>query len=117
MLRPAFFPLTLAGTQSGSLTLTLSGGDQPKKIGLHGVMPEGLLQFKNKALDVGLVPCGVPQTLRVQLKNTGTRESAFKVTQRHFLPSAASSLPQRTLSFPRPRLLPTSSLLLAARSS
>jgi len=37
------------------------------------------LQFKDKEFDAGMVPCGVPQTVAVQLKNNGTCESAFKV--------------------------------------
>ena len=36
--------------------------------------------FKDKGgIDAGMVACGVPQTVVVQLKNSGSSESAFKV--------------------------------------
>ena len=76
---------SVTGTQQGHLLLTLIGSDFPRRIQLHGQLPEGSLKFKDKAIAAGKVPCGMPQTLRVHLKNTGTRVSAFRVVPHPFL--------------------------------
>jgi hypothetical protein len=47
---------------------------------LRAELPEGLLKFTEKALDLGAVPCGVPQTCSVSLKNYGSHEAAFQVS-------------------------------------
>ena len=57
----------------------LLSGYAPRTIHLQGQLPEGKLRFKDKEFDAGMVPCGVPQTVIVQLKNDGTCESSFKV--------------------------------------
>jgi hypothetical protein len=61
------------------LVLTLTGGDQPRRVYLQAQQPEGALRLKDKALDGGSVALATPTTLTAQLKNTGTRASAFRV--------------------------------------
>jgi hypothetical protein len=46
---------------------------------LQAQQPEGALRLKDKALDGGSVALATPTTLTAQLKNTGTRASAFRV--------------------------------------
>lgn len=70
---------SVTGNQQGHIVVSMVGGDQARKIFLNGQLPEGHIRFKEKAVDAGMVPCGVPQTVRAQIKNTGTRESAFMV--------------------------------------
>ena len=54
-------------SQQGQLHLTLAGSDFPRRIQLHGQLPEGGLKLKDKAIAAGKVPCGIPQTLRIQV--------------------------------------------------
>lgn len=65
--------------QEGYLVLTLIGGDQPRRIYLQGQPPEGALRLKDKVLDGGSVPLGVPQSITAGIKNTGTRAATFKI--------------------------------------
>ncbi|GAX74871.1 hypothetical protein CEUSTIGMA_g2317.t1 [Chlamydomonas eustigma] len=68
-----------SGALQGSLTLNLIGSQTPKTVLLQGQLPEGKLNFREKEVDVGMVPCGVLQSVSVQIKNGGTSESAFKI--------------------------------------
>ena len=71
----------------------LHAGYAPRTIHLQGQLPEGKLRFKDKEFDAGMVSCGVPQTVIVQLKNDGTCESSFKVRVKASQRTLSQSLP------------------------
>jgi hypothetical protein len=64
---------------------------------LRAELPEGLLKFTEKAIDLGTVPCGVPQTCSVTLKNYGTHEAAFQVRAARIHTVSASNAVAYTL--------------------
>ncbi|KAL0021413.1 hypothetical protein WJX79_003538 [Trebouxia sp. C0005] len=49
------------------------------EVRLKALLPEGKLVFSSKALDLGGIPVGVPQTSLVTLKNTGLHDAMFQV--------------------------------------
>ena len=58
------------------------GGDTvARQVRLKALLPEGKLVFASKALDLGGIPVGVPQTSLVILKNTGVHDAMFQVSQ------------------------------------
>lgn len=69
--------LSRAGAVAAGVSIS---GDAPRRVYLRGELPEGNLKLREKTLDAGPVPCGLPHTLVMQIKNHGTRDSAFKVT-------------------------------------
>jgi hypothetical protein len=77
-------PAAAGGTAAGAvheayLVLTLTGGDTPRRVYLQAQQPEGALRLKDKALEGGSVALATPTTLTAQLRNSGTRASAFRV--------------------------------------
>ena len=68
------------GVQS-SMRLEVVGGDSVvRQVRLKALLPEGKLVFSSKALDLGGIPVGVPQTSLVTLKNTGLHDAMFQVS-------------------------------------
>ena len=51
-----------------------------RQVRLRALLPEGKLVFASKALDLGGIPVGVPQTSVVILKNTGLHDAMFQVS-------------------------------------
>lgn len=67
--------------QSAVMTLRLKGGaDMPQRVALVAELPGGCLKSKEKEVLLGAVPVGEPQTVVLQLKNTGAGEAAFRVS-------------------------------------
>lgn len=52
---------------------------------LMATLPEGKLAFKDKALDLGQVAVGTPQTSIVTLVNQGNLDAMFQVSASWFL--------------------------------
>ncbi|GMH42128.1 hypothetical protein BSKO_10047 [Bryopsis sp. KO-2023] len=68
------------GPHESSMSLVLQGGSENhKKVRLRAELSEASLQFSNPTLDVGPIPCGVPQTIVVLVRNTGAHDAAFRV--------------------------------------
>lgn len=66
--------------QDGHMTLKLKeGAEAPMRVHLHGELPAGVLKFKERELNLGPVPVGVPQTVVVQIKNSGAGDAAYRV--------------------------------------
>jgi hypothetical protein len=66
--------------QTAVMTLRLKGGaDVPQRVALVGELPGGCLRLKEKELALGAVPVGERQAAVVTLRNSGTREAAFRV--------------------------------------
>lgn len=60
--------------------LTLKGGDGTSPhVQLRASLPEGKLSFKEKALELGNIPVGVPQATVAVLRNTGSHDGIFLV--------------------------------------
>lgn len=69
--------------QTGVVTLRLTGGaDVPQRVALVGELPGGCLKPREKEVSLGAVPVGEPQTATLTLRNTGSREAAFRVSGR-----------------------------------
>ncbi|MEW5311269.1 MAG: hypothetical protein WDW38_002999 [Sanguina aurantia] len=86
--------------QQGYLVITMVGGDAPRRVYLRGELPEGNLKLREKALDAGPVPCGLPHTLVMQIRNHGTRDSAFKILPNSLVkvfPERAKVAPEEVL--------------------
>ncbi len=63
------------------MRLEVVGGDSVvRQVRLKALLPEGKLVFSSKALDLGGIPVGVPQTSLVTLKNTGLHDAMFQVS-------------------------------------
>ena len=63
------------------MRLEVMGGDSVvRQVRLKALLPEGQLVFSSKALDLGGIPVGVPQTSLVTLKNTGLHDAMFQVS-------------------------------------
>ena len=74
-----------------SMSLEIVGGDDvARQVRLRALLPEGKLVFASKALDLGGIPVGVPQTSVVTLKNTGLHDAMFQVGSLYAVPSASS---------------------------
>lgn len=70
----------IPGQYEAQMALVLKGGSEPhKEIHLRAELPEASLQFEGTGLDVGPVPCNVPLSKTVVLKNTGSHDCAFRV--------------------------------------
>ena len=62
------------------MSLEVIGGDAAvRQLRLKALLPEGKLVFGSKALDLGGIPVGVPQTSVVILKNIGLHDAMFQV--------------------------------------
>ena len=60
--------------------LTLKGGNGTSpQVQLRASLPEGKLSFKDKALELGNIPVGVPQATVAVLRNTGSHDGIFLV--------------------------------------
>lgn len=69
------------GLLQSSMSLEVVGGDSVvRQVRLRALLPEGKLVFASKALDLGGIPVGVPQTSLVTLKNTGLHDAMFQVS-------------------------------------
>ncbi|KAL3150262.1 hypothetical protein ABBQ32_000114 [Trebouxia sp. C0010 RCD-2024] len=68
------------GETETSISLEVVGGDSVvRQLRLRALLPEGKLVFASKALDLGGIPVGVPQTSVVTLKNNGLHDAMFQV--------------------------------------
>ncbi|CAD7694977.1 unnamed protein product [Ostreobium quekettii] len=66
-------------SHDGVMILSLQGGSEgSKKVRLRGELPEVSVKFKEHAMDVGPVACSVPQSVGVEIKNTGANDAAFR---------------------------------------
>ena len=64
------------------MSLDIIGGNSVvQQVRLAALLPEGKLIFAVKALDLGGMPVGVPQTSIVTLKNIGVHDATFQVSQ------------------------------------
>ncbi len=45
---------------------------------MSGELPEGNVRPKERDLNAGVVPVGLPQSTMLQIKNYGTRDTAFR---------------------------------------
>ncbi|KXZ50888.1 hypothetical protein GPECTOR_14g137 [Gonium pectorale] len=64
--------------QEGYLIIKMVGGEAPKRIFMTGDLPEGNVRPRDKELVAGVVPVGVQQSAVLQIKNNGTRDTAFR---------------------------------------
>ncbi|QDZ22861.1 hypothetical protein HOP50_09g54090 [Chloropicon primus] len=68
------------GIHQGELVLSVVGGTTlRKKVILEGRFPDSRIIIKDKMVDFGMVPIGVPQLRHLLLKNQGTSEGFFKI--------------------------------------
>lgn len=73
--------ISFAAMQS-MMSLDIIGGNSVvQQVRLAALLPEGKLIFAVKALDLGGMPVGVPQTSIVTLKNVGVHDATFQVSQ------------------------------------
>ncbi len=80
-----------------SMSLEVVGGDSMvRQVRLRALLPEGKLVFASKALDLGGIPVGVPQTSLVTLKNTGLHDAMFQVSTAHLHLAASARTRQAT---------------------
>ena len=71
--------------------LTLKGGNGTSpQVQLRASLPEGKLSFKDKALELGNIPVGVPQATVAVLRNTGSHDGIFLVRMGWRLQGASS---------------------------
>lgn len=74
----------VCGGMQTSVSLEVVGGDSVvRQLRLRALLPEGKLVFASKALDLGGIPVGVPQTSLVILKNNGLHDAMFQVSLHH----------------------------------
>ncbi|GLI64998.1 hypothetical protein VaNZ11_008424 [Volvox africanus] len=64
--------------QEGFLIIKMVGGEAPKRIYMTGELPEGSVRPKDKELFVSVVPVGIQQCAVLQIKNHGSRDTAFR---------------------------------------
>ena len=63
-----------------ALALLLKGGSgSVPQVQLRAALPEGKLSWKEKALELGNIPVGVPQTTVATLRNLGSHDGIFQV--------------------------------------
>ena len=68
------------GIHQGELVLSVVGGpSHRKKVILEGRFPDSRIIIKDRSVDFGMVPIGVPQLRHLLLKNQGTSEGFFKI--------------------------------------
>eukprot|EP00798_Chlamydomonas_sp_ICE-L_P019407 gene19407-26065_t len=70
---------SVSGLMQGHAVLNLLGGEAPIRVFLQGQLPEGALSLVEDHIDAGQVPLGMKQKGHVHIKNSGTRESSYKV--------------------------------------
>ena len=76
------FGLKPIAAMQSMMSLDIIGGNSVvQQVRLAALLPEGKLIFAVKALDLGGMPVGVPQTSIVTLKNTGVHDATFQVSQ------------------------------------
>eukprot|EP00201_Polytomella_parva_P002682 CAMPEP_0175080504 /NCGR_PEP_ID=MMETSP0052_2-20121109/25548_1 /TAXON_ID=51329 ORGANISM="Polytomella parva, Strain SAG 63-3" /NCGR_SAMPLE_ID=MMETSP0052_2 /ASSEMBLY_ACC=CAM_ASM_000194 /LENGTH=1262 /DNA_ID=CAMNT_0016351219 /DNA_START=29 /DNA_END=3813 /DNA_ORIENTATION=+ len=65
--------------QEGYLVLTVVGGESPRRVLMRGELPESNVRAKEKEVNAGAVAVGAHQHATLQIRNHGTRDSAFRV--------------------------------------
>ncbi|PNW70067.1 hypothetical protein CHLRE_17g704300v5 [Chlamydomonas reinhardtii] len=64
--------------QEGHLIIKMVGGEAPKRIYMSGDLPEGNVRPKDKELVAPVAPVGTQQSVMMQIKNHGSRDTAFR---------------------------------------
>ncbi|EFJ49198.1 hypothetical protein VOLCADRAFT_90100 [Volvox carteri f. nagariensis] len=77
--------------QEGFLIIKMVGGEAPKRIYMTGELPEGNVRPKDKELVVSVVPVGIQQSTVLQIKNHGSRDTAFRFLSNEELITKPSS--------------------------
>lgn len=67
-----------AGAQGGELTLQVQGG-ATRHVQLRTALPEGAVAFRQRRLDAGAVPIGLPAVADAELVNKGRADTSFRV--------------------------------------
>ncbi|GFR48568.1 hypothetical protein Agub_g10470, partial [Astrephomene gubernaculifera] len=64
--------------QEGHLVVKMVGGEAPKRILMTGDLPEGNVRPRERELVAAVAPVGIPQCAVLQIKNHGSRDTAFR---------------------------------------